>query len=221
MQPETKYARSRDIRIAYQVTGEGPIDVVWAPGTVSHLDLDWELPAKARFIRGLSAFCRLIRFDKRGTGLSDRPPAVATLEERIDDIRAVMDAAGSARAVILGVSEGASMGCLFAATYPERTRALIVSGGQARWVRTDDYPWGLDQDAYRRMVADLREHGVTIEYLTGSGAGLGRNVDPAFLDLYIRYSRAAASPSAIAALEEMNALMTFAAFSRPSGCPRW
>jgi class 3 adenylate cyclase len=204
MQPETKYARSGDIRIAYQVTGEGSVDVTWAPGTVSHLDLDWDLPAKARFIRSLSAFCRLIRFDKRGTGLSDRPLAIATLEERTDDIRAVMDAAGSERSVILGVSEGASMACLFAATYPERTRALIVWGGQARWVQAEDYRWGLTPEGHEHMIATLRNHGVTVEYVTGAGAGLGRAVDQAFLDSFLRYCRAAASPSAIAALEQMN-----------------
>ncbi|HEX4836723.1 MAG TPA: adenylate/guanylate cyclase domain-containing protein [bacterium] len=204
MQPETKYARSGEIRVAYQVTGEGPVDLVWAPGTASHLDLDWDFPAKARFIRSLSSFCRLVRFDKRGTGLSDRPRSVSTLEERTDDIRAVMDAVGSERAALFGVSEGASMACLFAATYPQRVHSLIVWGGQARWVQAEDYPWGLSPKAHAQMIADLRENGVTLEYLTGSGAGLGRRVDPAFLDWFLRYCRSAASPSAAAALEEMN-----------------
>ena len=129
MLPETKYTPSGDTYIAYQVTGNGPVDLVWAPGTVSHLDLDWDTPVRAQFFERVSAFCRLIRFDKRGTGLSDRPLKMATLEERTDDIRAVMDAVGSKRATILGFSEGASMACLFAATYPERTRSLIVWGG--------------------------------------------------------------------------------------------
>ena len=140
MRPPVLYAASGDVRVAYQVTGSGPIDLVWAPGAISHLDLDWEYPAKARFIEALSSFARLIRFDKRGTGLSDRPTDAATLEERTDDIRAVMDAAGSDRAAILGMSEGASMACLFAASHPERTRALLLWGGQARWGRTADYP---------------------------------------------------------------------------------
>ncbi len=126
MRPPIRYAASGTVHVAYQVTGSGPIDLVWAPGTISHLDLDWELPAKARFIEGLSTFTRLIRFDKRGTGLSDRPTEAATLEERTDDIRAVMDAAGSSRAAIFGMSEGASMACLFAATYPERTLGLVL-----------------------------------------------------------------------------------------------
>jgi pimeloyl-ACP methyl ester carboxylesterase len=205
MGPETKYARSGDIYIAYQVTGERPIDVVWAPGTVSHLDLDWDSPARARLIERFSSFCRLIRFDKRGTGLSDRPTDAATLEERTDDIRAVMDACGSERAVIFGVSEGASMACVFAATFPRRTRALIVWGGQARWVRTDDYPWGLTPSESERLIGLVREQWPSVEYLQGPGAGLGRDVDTAVLDWFLRYARASASPSAIVALEQMNA----------------
>ena len=94
MLPKTKYARSDDVRIAYQISGDGPVDVVWAPGTMSHLDLDWEMPQRALFFERFSRFCRLIRFDKRGTGLSDRPVKMATLEERSDDIRAVMDDVG-------------------------------------------------------------------------------------------------------------------------------
>src|SRR5512133_2440839 len=110
MRPETRYARSGDINIAYQISGEGEIDLVLAPGTTSHLDYMWEGPLRGWF-EDIGAFCRLIRFDKRGTGLSDRPLTVATLEERMDDIRAVMDEAESENAVILGASEGASMAC--------------------------------------------------------------------------------------------------------------
>jgi pimeloyl-ACP methyl ester carboxylesterase len=124
--PPTQYAKSGDVHVAYQVTGAGEIDMVLAPGTVSHLGLDWERPDRVGLIERLSSFCRLIRFDKRGTGLSDRPLTVATLEQRTDDIRAVMEAAGSERAVLLGISEGASMACVFSATHPEKTRSLIV-----------------------------------------------------------------------------------------------
>lgn len=205
MLPETRYAKSGDIQIAYQITGSGPVDIVLAPGTASHLDLDWEWPPRGHFFEDLSSFCRLIRFDKRGTGLSDRPTQMATLEERTDDIRAVMDAAGSTHATVFGVSEGGSMACLFAATYPERTRSLMVWGAQARWVKSPDYPWGLTREEDDRIVAEMRERGATVEYLTGPGAGLGKDVDPAFLAWYIRYARAAASPSALAAYEEMNA----------------
>jgi class 3 adenylate cyclase/esterase/lipase len=204
LRPETRYAKSLDIRIAYQVTGNGPVDMVYAPGTVSHLDMDWEWPAKAEFIQRLSSFCRLIRFDKRGTGMSDRPTYAATLEERIDDIRAVMDAAGSERAAIFGVSEGGSMASLFAATYPSRTRALIIWGTQARWTKTADYPWGQTKEEYERMIADLGENGVTLEYVTGGGAGL-KNADHAYIEWAMRYMRAGGSPSAFVALERMNA----------------
>lgn len=205
MRPPVCYAASGDVRVAYQVTGDGPIDLIWAPGTVSHLDLDWEQPAKARFIEALASFCRLIRFDKRGTGLSDRPAGAATLEERTDDIRAVMDAAASERAAILGVSEGASMACLFAATYPERTRALLVWGGQARWGRTDDYPWGLAREEWQAMVDEAVANWPSLDYLLGPGAGMGPDVDPALLDWARRYGQAGASPSALLALERMNA----------------
>lgn len=204
MLPETKYAKSGDIHIAYQVTGTGGKDLVWAPGTTSHVDLEWEWPPRAEFIRRLSSFSRLIRFDKRGTGLSDRPPTVATLEERTDDIRAVMDAAGSARASIFGVSEGANMACLFAAIYPGRTNSLILYGGQARWVQTDDYPWGPTKQDHTRWIERVRDNWPFIEYVTGAGAGLGNDVDSRFLNWYLHYARAAASPSAVAALETMN-----------------
>jgi class 3 adenylate cyclase/pimeloyl-ACP methyl ester carboxylesterase len=202
--PQTKYAKSGDVRVAYQVTGSGAVDVVWAPGTVSHLDLDWDSPRRGPVIRWLSSICRLIRFDKRGTGLSDRPTTVATLEERTDDIRAVMDAASSERAVIFGNSEGASMACLFAATYPERTRSLMIWGGQARWTQAEDYPWGLTPAEHKQMVEDVRERWPSIEYLTGPGAGLGPNLDPAEIERIFRLATTAGSPSAIAALEEMN-----------------
>ena len=203
MLPDTKYARSGDVRVAYQMTGDGPVDMVYAPGTVSHLDMDWEWPAKAEFLRRLGSFCRLIRFDKRGTGMSDRPTNAATLEERIDDIRAVMDAAGSKSAFVFGVSEGGSMACLFGATYPSRTRGIVTWGTQARWTRTEDYPWGSSLEEYQHMTADLAENGVTLRYVSGGGAGL-KNADPATLEWFMRYMRAGGSPSAFVALEQMN-----------------
>lgn len=203
MRPDTKYARSGDVRVAFQVTGEGPVDIVYAPGTVSHLDMDWEWPARADFIQRLSSFCRLIRFDKRGTGMSDRPTYAATLEERIEDISAVMDAAGSKRAFVFGVSEGGSMACLFGATYPSRTSGIILWGTQARWVKADGYPWGSTPEEDKRMIDDLAENGVTLAYVTGGGAGL-KNADPAFVDWFMRYGRAGGSPSAFVALERMN-----------------
>jgi len=201
MQPDTKYAKSGDVRVAYQVTGEGPVDLVLAPGTASHLDLDWEWPEKASFLERLGSFCRLIRFDKRGTGLSDRPTDAATPEERMDDIRAVMDAAGSDQAAIFGYSEGANLAALFASTFPQRTRALLAWGAQARWIRADDYPWGPTQEEADQDIAYLAENGVTLEYLTGPGAGIPK--DLASVRFFMRYLKASASPAALAALERM------------------
>jgi pimeloyl-ACP methyl ester carboxylesterase len=128
MQPEVLYAKNGDVHIAYQVVGEGPFDLVMVPGTVSHLYGAWEEPSFAQFLRRMASFCRLILFDKRGTGLSDRVSGVRPLEERMDDVRAVMDAAGSARAALVGISEGGAMSLLFAATHPERTSSLVVYG---------------------------------------------------------------------------------------------
>src|SRR5262245_7218243 len=140
--PKTQYAKSGDLHIAYQVTGSGPLDLVWIPGFVSHLESSWEHPWPRRFLERLSAFSRLIRFDKRGTGLSDRVGGIPTLEERMDDVRAVMDAAGSERAALLGVSEGGPMSILFAATYPERTTALALYASYARRSWAPDHPFG-------------------------------------------------------------------------------
>jgi pimeloyl-ACP methyl ester carboxylesterase/class 3 adenylate cyclase len=155
----------------------------------------------ATLLRSLSSFARLIRFDKRGTGLSDRGIHAATLEERTDDIRAVMDAAGSERAVIAGDSEGGCMACVFAATYPERTQGLALWGTQARWVQTDDYPWGWTPEEHVRVVRELGEQGMTIEYLTGAGCGIPN--DEAIIQFMLRYCRSSASPTQLAALERM------------------
>ena len=204
MLPKTKYARSGDVRIAYQITGEGPFDVVWAPGTMSHLDLDWEIPQRALFFERFSKFCRLIRFDKRGTGLSDRPVHMATLEERTDDIRAVMDDVGIKSANILGVSEGGSMACLFAATYPERVQSLLIWGAQARWVASEDHPWGQTRQEHDEMLAMVQDDWPSIPYIVGPGAGMGPDAPPEAVEAVARYMRAAASPSAVYAYEVMN-----------------
>jgi len=178
-QPETRYAKSGDIHIAYQVTGNGPIDLVWVQGYVNNVELHWELPGSAELITRLSSFCRLIRFDRRGTGLSDRniDPGT-TLEQRMDDVRAVMDAVGSQRAALLGVSEGGPMSIMFAASHPERTRALVLYGSfavhrlgqtlsqeqlEARF-RAIEQGWGTGQSAARfspsrSSDADIRAWG--------------------------------------------------------------
>src|SRR5438105_13645517 len=139
--PETRYAKSGDVSIAYQIVGDGPIDLVLVPGFVSHLDVDWDDVAHAHFLRRLASFSRLIRFDKRGTGLSDRPGGLPDLETRMGDVRAVMDAAGSERAALFGYSEGGPMCVLFAATYPEMTTALTLYGSYAKRRDPEDgYP---------------------------------------------------------------------------------
>ncbi len=203
MRPETRYAKSGEVRIAYQISGAGPHDLVWAPGTVSHLDLDWEWPPSARSFEKLGESFRLIRFDKRGTGLSDRPGYAAKLEERVEDIGAVMDAADSPSAALFGLSEGGSMACLFAASFPHCVRSLLLWGVHARWTRAPDYPLGPTLAEQLPRIRDLAEDGVDAEYLIGPGYGLGPNPDPALLEWCFRYSRAGASPSAISALERM------------------
>jgi class 3 adenylate cyclase len=171
---------------------------------MSHLDLDWEIPQRALFFERFSKFCRLIRFDKRGTGLSDRPVKMATLEERTDDIRAVMDDVGIESANIFGVSEGGSMACLFAATYPQRVNSLLVWGAQARWIASADHPWGQTQEQHNEMIAMIQDDWPSFDYITGPGAGMGRDAAPAAIESLARYMRAAASPSAVHAYEQMN-----------------
>ena len=158
-EPETKYAKSGDVNVAYQVVGDGPIDLVYVPGIISHLDVFWEEPAYARSLERLASFSRLILFDKRGQGLSDRlpPTQLPTLEERMDDVRAVMDAAGSERAALFGWSEGGSLAAFFAATYPQRTTALLLYGAPARFVEDDDYPQGIPLDVAEVFVASMKE----------------------------------------------------------------
>jgi class 3 adenylate cyclase len=152
--PETRYATSGDVSIAYQVVGDGPFDVVYTPPYVSHVEVAWEVPGLAAYFRRLASFCRLIRFDKRGTGMSDRVGSLPTLETRMDDLRAVMDAAGSERAALIGVSEGGPLSILFAATYPDRAWALVLEGTYARILWAPDYPWGDREGEYERDMAE-------------------------------------------------------------------
>jgi len=200
--PATHYARSGDVNIAYQVIGQGPIDLVFVMGWVSHLDCTWTEPTFARFLRRLAEFSRVILFDKRGTGLSDRVGTLPTLEQRMDDVRAVMAAAGSREAVLLGVSEGGPMCSLFATTYPERTRALVMIGTYAKRRRSDDYPWGPDADARAAFLAEIAERWggpVGIETRAPS-----RATDPAFRAWWSTYLRQGASPGAAVMLTRMN-----------------
>jgi class 3 adenylate cyclase len=150
--PETRYTKSGDIHIAYQVVGTGPLDLVYVPGFVSHLEFQWQNPRWAQMLGRLASFSRLIMFDKPGTGLSDRLAAIPTLEQRMDDVRAVMDAVGSERAAFFGVSEGGPMSVLFAATYPQRTSALILYGTYARRMWAPDHPWGRKDTEFRALL---------------------------------------------------------------------
>ena len=155
MARELRYARSGGVSICYQVIGAGPIDVVFVPGFVSHIEVMWEIPSFARAWQRLSSFARLIVFDKRGTGLSERTPGIPTLEERLDDVRAVMDAAGSERAALVSVSEGGPMSMLFAATHPERTRALVLWGSFARILAAPDYASSITRDLLDAAYAEI------------------------------------------------------------------
>jgi DNA-binding winged helix-turn-helix (wHTH) protein/pimeloyl-ACP methyl ester carboxylesterase len=203
--PETRYALSGDVNIAYQTLGDAPLDLVFVMGWVSHLEYFWREPSFARFLRRLATFSRLILFDKRGTGLSDRVPLdqLPTLEQRMDDVRAVLEAVGSERAAIIGISEGGPLSALFAATYPERTSALVMIGTYAKRVRDADYPWGPTREEREHFFQEIREHWggpVGIEERAPSKAG-----DPAFREWWAEYLRMGASPGAAAALTKMNA----------------
>jgi len=203
--PETHYTQSGEYNIAYQVIGSGPVDLVFVMGWVSHLEYFWREPHFAAFLRRLASSALLILFDKRGTGLSDRVPAnlLPTLEERMDDVRAVMQAARSERAVILGVSEGGPMSALFAATYPEKTLGLVMFGCYARRLRDAAYPWGStreERDEYCRYLRENWGGPVGIEDRAPSLAA-----DPMFRDWWASYLRMGVSPGGAAALTRMNA----------------
>ncbi|MEM8969276.1 MAG: alpha/beta hydrolase, partial [Bacteroidota bacterium] len=157
MKPITQYTKSGRINIAYQVFGSGSIDLVYIPGWVSNIDWMWACPELVDFLQELGKIARVILFDKRGTGLSDRVVELSTLEERMDDIRAVMDAVGSEKAVLFGHSEGGSVSALFAATYPNRTISLIAFGAFAKRKYSSDYPWA-PTDEERQAVYDMIEN---------------------------------------------------------------
>ncbi len=172
--PDVRFAENGDVDIAYQVLGDGPIDLVFVAGAFTHLRLLWEQPAYRRFCERLASFARLILFDKRGMGMSDRT-RVGTLEERMEDVRAVLDAVGSDRAALLGASEGGPMSMLFAATYPERTRALVLCGSEVKEEKTEDWPWGeataVEFEEYLESVPQRWGKGLSIDWLLPSAAG--------------------------------------------------
>jgi pimeloyl-ACP methyl ester carboxylesterase len=200
---ETRYALSGDVHIAYQVTGEGPFDLVFVPGFVTHMELQWKLPGFGNFLNELGSVARLIRFDKRGTGMSDPVSGAPSLETRMDDVRAVMDAVGSRRAAFYGLSEGAAMSILFAATHPERVAALVIRSCSPRTMWAPDFPWGRSAEAYQaemnhalRVYADRDEARKVV-------VGLGMHGEDE-VEAYIDLLRYGASPGMLEALYRMN-----------------
>ena len=203
MLPQTRYAKSGEVNIAYQVLGQGPPDLVYIPGWVSNIEIFWEDPAFARFLTRLASFSRLILFDKRGTGLSDRVAEMPDLEVRMDDVRAVLDAVGSERAALFGSSEGGVMCALFAATYPSRTSALVMHGSYARLTSAPDYPWGFTAEERSAFIDQaVREWGGPIG-LDDRAPSMAH--DERFRGWWARHLRLSVSPAAFATLSRMNA----------------
>jgi pimeloyl-ACP methyl ester carboxylesterase len=203
MPPETRYAANGTVNIAYQVVGEGPRDLVFVPGFVSNVEVAWEEPHFARFLERLASFSRLILFDKRGTGLSDRVADMPSLEVRMDDVRTVMNAVGSEHAAFFGISEGAPMCVLFAATYPEGTEAVIMAGGYARRAWAPDHPWGRTEEQYQRSIDTIqREWGGPIDI---EARAKSLHHDPSFRQWWGRYTRMGASPADAARVVRLTA----------------
>jgi class 3 adenylate cyclase len=202
VRPETRYAPNGDVSLAYQVFGEGDLDLVVVNGYLGHVELVWENEPAARFLEGLASFARVINFDRRGSGLSDPVAEAPTLEQRMDDLRAVMDAAGSERAALMGISEGVSMCILFAATYPDRTQALVAYGGMARATADDDYPWASPASALIESATELVGphwgQGASIEFAAPSQAD-----NPDTRAFFGRLERSTASPGMLRSLVEM------------------
>jgi pimeloyl-ACP methyl ester carboxylesterase/class 3 adenylate cyclase len=197
MQPETRYAKSGDVHIAYEVFGEGPVNLVVVPGFVSNVEVFWDQPDFSRWQLRLASYARMARFDKRGTGMSDRVAELPGLDQRMDDLRAVMDAAGMDQAAVLGISEGGALSVLFAATYPNRCRALVLYGAFAHYWSTEE-----------ALAANLRY----VDQAWGTGGSLpifapSRANDPAFQRWWGRYERLGASPAAVSALLRMYTLI--------------
>ena len=204
MTPSIRYAKSGNVHIAYRVVGEGPIDLVVVPGWVSHLEANWDEPLVAHFVERLVSFSRLILFDKRGTGLSDPVPLdrLPTLEQRMEDVHAVLDAVGSKKSALYGISEGGPMCALFAATYPERTSALVMSGCYARWTRDVDYPWAPTRAEHEAVFDVYERHWGTPVGINTVAPSVANN--ESCRNWWARVLRQGASPGAAIALYRMN-----------------
>ena len=204
MQPETRYARSGDVAIAYQVIGEGPLDLVWIPSLVHHVELNWENPIVAGFLRRLASIARVLVFDKRGTGMSDRLAGTETLEERMDDIRAVMDAAGSERAAISALGDGGPLAMLFAATYPERTSALALINTVPRYTRSPRLPWLPTRSEQERRAEEMVRRWGDAEHLVEQLERSSPSMSDEERKAFARVVRLSASPGALAAYMRTN-----------------
>jgi class 3 adenylate cyclase len=202
--PSTHYVKSDDVYIAYQIVGEGPLDLMFVPGFVSNVEAIWQSPDRSRFFRRLASFCRVILFDKRGTGMSDRGSQIFTLEQRMHDVQAVLNEVGSERAALFGISEGGPMSLLYAATYPERTAALVLYGCYAKRSWSPDYTFGWKDEQWKRVLDNFGHHwgtprGVSATMWAPSIAG-----DPRAAEDLAAYFRASASPGAAVSIMSMN-----------------
>ncbi len=202
MPPETRYARSGELHIAYQTVGEGPLDVLWVPNWIWQMEHVWEQPWIARLLRRVSGFGRLIMFDRRGTGMSDKLSGAPTLEEQMDDVVAVMDAVESERAAVVAMLEAGTMACLFAATHPERTRALVLYEAMARMSKAPGYEWTLTREERESMVEELRANWGTGAWTLGLSSPLAQ--EGPLRAWTGRLERLAASPGTAVALFRMH-----------------
>jgi class 3 adenylate cyclase len=202
--PRTRYVKSDDVHVAYQVIGDGPVDVLWVPGFVSNMEAGWQNPHMAALLRRLSSFCRLILFDKRGTGMSDRGSQIFTLEQRMHDVQVILDEIGSERAVLFGVSEGGPMSLLYAASYPERTAALVLYGSYAKRSWAPDYPFGWKDEQWERVLGNIEHNWGTPQGTSLAMWAPSLMKDPIAAERMASYFRASASPGAAAAIMKMN-----------------
>jgi class 3 adenylate cyclase len=202
--PSTHYVKSDDVHIAYQVIGEGPFDLLFVPGFVSNIETIWQSPEQSKFFRRLASFCRLILFDKRGTGMSDRSSQIFSLEQRMHDVKAILDAVGSKRAALFGMSEGGPMSLLYTATYPDRTSALVLYGSYAKRSWAPDYPSGWKDEKWQAVLDDIEHHWGSPKSLSIAMRAPSIAGDPHTVERIASYYRAAASPGAAATIMRMN-----------------
>jgi class 3 adenylate cyclase len=202
--PSTHYVKSDDVYIAYQVLGEGSLDLMFVPGFVSNVEAIWQSPNRSTFFRRLASFCRVILFDKRGTGMSDRGSQIFTLEQRMHDVQTILNEVGSERAALFGVSEGGPMSLLYAATYPERTSALVLYGSYAKRTWSSDYAFGWKDEQWKRILDNIEQHWGTPQGISVTMWAPSIASDPRAADELASYFRASASPGAAAAIMKMN-----------------